>query len=312
MKLNPIFKMNGTCRALLFAALALLSGGALKAQSGGNNFFDNSVNGINLGNASGGSATHNATHKNWAIFALSGGVTITDPSLGGYDVLGNVGMAGSGFLNMSVAWVSGSVYQMSTSSAPVLSGGALITNTGGFGPTVNDTYLTTAAANAGTASTAAAGLVAGPGVVVSGTTTFVKTSGAGWTNSDVGVPASPLANTTYVVNLANLILSNSILTLSGTSTTNYVFNVAQYMTLSNNAHINLTGALTAANVLFNVKSYTPQYDVTLSGGSSVRGIILSPTRNVKLTGLSQVDGEVIAKAVSLSGASKVLNPYVSP
>jgi len=52
--------------------------------------------------------------------------------------------------------------------------------------------------------------------------------------------------------------------------------------------------------------------VTLSGGSEARGIILATTRAVKLTGDSKVFGEVIAKAVSLSGGSNVINPVVSP
>lgn len=175
-----------------------------------------------------------------------------------------------------------------------------------------DTYLANAVANANGASAAATSLATSPGSAITGSaTTFVQTSGAA-NNLSLGLPSTGAANTTYVVNLTNLILSNSILTLSGTSTTNYVFNVAQYMTLANNAHINLTGGLSAANVLFNVQSNTPQYDVTLSGASSVNGIILAPARNVKMTGGSEVDGEVIAKAVSLSGASKVINPFVSP
>jgi hypothetical protein len=84
------------------------------------------------------------------------------------------------------------------------------------------------------------------------------------------------------------------------------------MTLSSAAKIQLGNGLTAANVLFNVKSNTTQYDVTLSGGSQVTGIIMAPTRNFKETGGSVVYGEVIAKGVSLSGASKVINPFASP
>ena len=95
MKLNNPFKTTRICRAFLIAAFALFGTGALKAQ----NFFDNTISGINLGNASGGAT---GGHKNWAIFALSGGLTITDPTLdGSFDVLGNVGIGGAGVLTMS-------------------------------------------------------------------------------------------------------------------------------------------------------------------------------------------------------------------
>ena len=52
--------------------------------------------------------------------------------------------------------------------------------------------------------------------------------------------------------------------------------------------------------------------MTLSGGSEAHGIILATTRAVKETGDSKIYGEVIAKSVSLSGASNVINPLVSP
>jgi predicted acyltransferase (DUF342 family) len=103
--------------------------------------------------------------------------------------------------------------------------------------------------------------------------------------------------------------------LNGTATTNYVINVNRYMSLAGGAKINLAGGITPQNVLYNVNQNTingVQYDVTLSGGSEARGIILATTRAVKLTGDSKVFGEVIAKSVSLSGSSNVINPLVSP
>jgi predicted acyltransferase (DUF342 family) len=87
------------------------------------------------------------------------------------------------------------------------------------------------------------------------------------------------------------------------------------MSLAGGAKINLAGGITPQNVLYNVNQNTinvVQYDVTLSGGSEARGIILATTRAVKLTGDSKVFGEVIAKSVSLSGSSNVINPLVSP
>jgi hypothetical protein len=310
MKLNRTLKMTAVCRALLIAAFALMSGGALKAQG---NFFDNSVTAgsqtITLGTAGGGTG-----YQNWAIFALSGGVTITDPtSGGGYDVLGNVGMAGSGYLNMSVAWVSGGVYNP-TGTGNLFSGGSYAS--GGAGA-MGGTYFPTAVTNAQNASGAAT--AAGAGGSITGTGINALTYGGAFTGtpgtialSGTSASITGQANQTYVLNLTNLALASSTLTLVGTASTNFVFNIAQYMVLSNAAHIVLSGGLQPQNVLFNVQSNTPQYDVTLSGASTANGIILAPTRNVKMTGASAVTGEVIANAVSLAGASKVINPTVSP
>ena len=296
--MKNILQLPRAFRAILVAAFALFGTGALEAA----NFFDNSVGGIDLGNASGGSSTINSTHKNWAIFALSGGVTITDPSYinGAYDAVGNIGMAGTGVLTLSNASINGSVYNVS-GNGPVLSGTTSISNSGTAGPTVDATYLNNAATSAGLASTNAAAMTA-----TIGTTTIAFNDGANHTVNATGAIT--------VLNLQDLILSgiNTVLTLNATAPNqNFVINVSRYMTLSANAQIQLTGGLGANNVLFNVKN-TNTYDVTLSGASVVNGIILAPSRNVKLTGASVVNGEVIGKGVSLSGRSKVINPFVSP
>ena len=137
-------------RAFLIAAFAILGAGALKAA----NFFDNTVAGFNLGNASGGGNFSTTGHRNWAIFAMSGGVTITDTSLdGSFDVLGNVGIAGAGVLTMSASKIQGSVYRDSGGYVP--SGSPVITGTNTTG---NGAYLNTAVANANTASVGWGGL----------------------------------------------------------------------------------------------------------------------------------------------------------
>lgn len=294
--MKNILQLPRAFRAILVATLALVGAAAAKAD----NFFDNAIGGIDLGNASGGSSTINPTHKNWAIFALSGGVTITDPSYinGAYDAVGNIGMAGSGVLTLSNASINGSVYNIS--GGPVLSGTTFISNSGTAGPTVDATYLNNAASSALTASTNAAAMVA-----TNATPTIAFNDGA---NHIIGATGA-----ITVLNLQDLILSglNTVLTLNGTASQNFVVNVSRYMTLSSSAQIQLSGGLGVNNVLFNVKN-TNTYDVTLSGTSVVNGIILAPSRNVKLTGASVVNGEVIGKGVSLSGRSKVNNPFVSP
>jgi len=90
-----------------------------------------------------------------------------------------------------------------------------------------------------------------------------------------------------------------------------VINVTRFLSLSAGASIQLSGGLQPQNVLFNLRN-SASSDVTMSGGSKLEGIILAANRNVKMTGGSQVTGEVIARGISLSGHSKVINPVVSP
>ncbi len=308
MKTDIISKMSHLSRALLIATLALAGAASVKAQ----NFFDNTIDGtVNLGNASGGSPANG--HNNWAIFSLSGNVTITDPtpytpgSVPSYDVIGNIGIAGSGKLSMTDSYADGYVSE-NTLGSSLAGNGANPYFKGTIG--VNSALITFAHNDAIAASAAAAALTATPGTV----TTAVFTSGK--TEADLGI-TGPLAGNTYVLNLTDLILqgTSAILTLHGTATTNYIINIDRYMSLSGGAQINLSGGLTAANVLYNVNQNSinhVQYDVTLSGGSQATGIILATTRAVKQTGASVVNGEVIAQSVSLSGASKVINPFASP
>jgi hypothetical protein len=330
MKTDIVSKISRLSRALLVATLALAGTASVKAD----NFFDNTISGINLGNASGGTT---GGHRHWAIFTLGGSVTITDPTpylpgsvppgqapdsyystAGSADVYGNVGIYGSGRLSMTNSYINGFVDQYSSPTNVFAGNGA---NPYFLGSITHDSaYLQQAYNDAIAASAAAkylgtpAGLSANPTVVLGSATTAVITSAK--SQADLGITGS-LAGNTYVLNLTDLILqgTSAVLTLNGTATTNYVINVNRYMSLAGGAKINLAGGITPQNVLYNVNQNTingVQYDVTLSGGSEARGIILATTRAVKLTGDSKVFGEVIAKSVSLSGSSNVINPLVSP
>lgn len=322
MKPNLLSTMSRASRMLLLATLALVSAGALRVQGG--NFFDGAVtvgaSNIDLGNTSGGNT---GGHHSWAIFALSGGVTITDPvstyltDSNSYDVLGNVALGGSGNLTMVASWIKGGVWVTSNSqTVPTnpIAGAQFYQNP----KNVDSAYLTTGVMQATAASNAATS--AGSGGSITSNLTFtglaaIPNGGSGTISLTGTASITPsVLNATYVLNVMDLILSGNAaaLTLNGSDQTNYVFNINRFMTLSSAAKIVLGGGgITAANVLYNVKSYTTQYDVALSGGAEVRGIILAKDRNVKLTGASKVYGEVIARSVSLSGISKVINPFPS-
>ena len=294
--------LSAAKRALI-AVIALLASTGADAQ----NFFDDTILGVDLGNASGGNT---GVHRAWAIFALSGGVTISDASLSAQpDVKGNVGLGGTGNLTMTLSQISGTVYNETGS----YNGNGTVTG----GIVTDASYVNTAAKNATTASNTAAGL----------STTTVGLSVFGSTPASVlsNTPAAFLLNNvpggitdnghsgTYVLNLNDLILSGAgaIFTITGTTSTNYVINVNRYLGLSSGAQIALSGGLTPRNVLFNVKS-TSTNDVGFGGGASLSGILLAPNRNVKLTGAATIVGEVIGKSVSLSGSSRVINPVISP
>jgi hypothetical protein len=328
MKTEIVSKMSSLSRALLVATLALAGTASVKAAPG--NFFDGSVSGVDLGNASGGTT---GGHRHWAIFTLGGNVTITDPTpylpgsvppgqaldpyystAGSADVYGNVGISGSGRLSMTNSYINGFVDQNSSPTNVFAGNGG---NPYFLGSITHDSaYLLQGYNDAITASAVAKALatnVGGGGGTAA--TTAVITSAK--SEVDLGIALGGQANTTYVLNLTDLILqgTSAVLTLNGTATTNYVINVNRYMSLAGGAKINLAGGITPQNVLYNVNQNTingVQYDVTLSGGSEARGIILATTRAVKLTGDSKVFGEVIAKSVSLSGSSNVINPLVSP
>lgn len=316
MKLTPFFQTTRLSRTLLIAAFALLGTGALKAQ----NFFDNTISGINLGNASGGNT---GGHQTWAIFALSGGVSVTETSTDPYaiDVRGNIGIAGTGKLTLSATEIKGTAYGASASAISNSGGTFYNMNLPGAVPATAQTTLNnsqsayvaqaaTDALNASAAALAAGSLIPGSGSI---------SLSAGATQTINAMAA------VTVMNLTDIILSGAgtALTLNGSANQNFVINVSRYMSLSTLAEIKLTGGLTAQNVLFNVYNTAVAVgniaansanlqDVTLSGGAKVSGIILAPTRNVKLTGDSTVVGEVIGKSVSLSGSSNVFNPLVSP
>lgn len=103
---------------------------------------------------------------------------------------------------------------------------------------------------------------------------------------------------------------NAALTLQGDSHTTFIINVDDKFTMAGNTRITLSGGLTWDNVLFNVLGGG---DVILNGNAQLEGIILATERTVKLSGRSQVRGEVIAGAVKMSGASVVGRaPVVSP
>jgi hypothetical protein len=127
---------------------------------------------------------------------------------------------------------------------------------------------------------------------------------------------SAIANTTYVLNLVDLILSGSasILTFSGNNQDNvkYIINVARFFSLSGGSSIVLTNGLVPTDIIFNVlpdpySTYT--YDATLGRGSHISGILIAKNRSIKLTSASSINGQGIGNALLLSGGSTITGGY---
>jgi len=253
-------------------------------------FFTGSVDGIDLGAA--GDTYH------WAIFSLGGNVSISDitynPSFA--DVLGNIGQAGKSTVSVVKGRVQGDVW-VHTGGSVGVSGGAI---TGSIlqGSTY-DTVLNHGVSDATSASLFANSLAATPGSL----------STIHLSNSSLSISAGSIAN--YVMHITDFVLSSSTLTLSGTASQHFIIDVTGNFSLSGASQVLLSGGLTPQDVLFNIVGSSPS-SIGLSGGSSLKGIVLAPNRMVTLSGGSSDLGEVIAQKITLSGSSQVHNPLVSP
>jgi choice-of-anchor A domain-containing protein len=115
---------------------------------------------------------------------------------------------------------------------------------------------------------------------------------------------------TVVLTLRNFRLANNaVFTLQATATTTFIINVSGQFSLSGHARIVLSGGVQWNNVLFNVRGTSGA--VSISGHASLQGILMANQRAVTLGGHAEVIGEIIAKRVDLSGASRVTHPPIT-
>jgi hypothetical protein len=99
--------------------------------------------------------------------------------------------------------------------------------------------------------------------------------------------------------------------LSGDVTNNFIINVSNQFSLSGSSKIVLSGGVTWDNVLFNV--HGTGSDVTLSGQSSMAGILMATKRTVNISGTVSVGqhggpfGEVVGNKVVLSSGAQIVH-----
>jgi len=224
----------------------------------------------------------------YTVFSLSKGVTVNGGLISQPDIVGDIGaLGGTVSLNNNVL-VSGNVYY---SGSFVHHNQSSITGSA-FNGALTVAALQQAAADAQSASQ----------------TAFTLTATAGFaSNYTVKTDLTLNGTGNVVLNLKTFVVkNNATLTLAGDSSTTFVINVTKQFLL-NNGHIELSGGLTASNVLFNIGGQIET--ASILAGSSLEGILLAPNAVIKVTGNSQITGKVIGKKIVLSGKNP---PVVSP
>ena len=117
---------------------------------------------------------------------------------------------------------------------------------------------------------------------------------------------------TVTLKLGHFVLSdNSTFTLQGTATTTFIIKVKNQFSLTGNAKVVLMGGVQWDDVIFIVRGKGDV--VSLSRHARLEGILIAKKRKVRLRNHSMVHGQVIARAIALSGASRIDQPpIVSP
>lgn len=219
--------------------------------------------------------------QRWSVFSL-GSNTTRDEFSGNAFIQGDVGVAGVGDIALEdTATIHGDLYYRSNGTLNMDPGaqitGAQIHN--------QDSLLDNEAAAAIATSRHAARL----------RSNFFAPTDLELTGSrNFTVTGAPGAN--VVLKLGNFTLSgNSTFTLQGTASTTFIINVTEQFALSGNAKIVLSGGVQWNNVLFNICGKDSA--VTVSGNSSLSGMLMAIRRTVQLSGGASLTGEVIGNRV---------------
>lgn len=255
----------------------------------------------------------------WAIFALTGGVTVTDTTsvtFGSPTVRGNIGIAGNSITLSGTAKVDGTAY-VKTGGTLRRSGSAQINGPGNLG-VANAQYfqggaydtLTNNAKNDAIAASAQADALAD--YAPSGIVTRPGWNSLTTVNQNTSLSLNDTAGGTHVsLHLTDFVVyGGATFTLTGTAQTTYVITVTNKFSLVG-GNVVLGGGLLPENVLFNVLS--TGVDISLASAAQFSGVLLAPGRTVNLTAASTAAGTIIAGKVNISGGSRVLKPvYISP
>lgn len=243
----------------------------------------------------------------WAALTTNGKLTASSTSTGNpgkIDFFGNVGVWATTNSNaklvLSNSSIQGDVF-LRKGGTKTLSGasqiiGNFFQNTGSANN--YDNILSTAAANAATLSNNIS--------LLSGTTNFTSSfslSGGSVIANNSNLTITATNNSPVVLKLTDFVLNNSSVTLVGSSNSKFIINICDDFALSNGSLITFGGTLNPKNVIFNIGD-----SAAMSGASEFNGILLANNTTVAFSGGSSVYGEVIGKAITLSGSSKIKPP----
>lgn len=219
---------------------------------------------------------------NYGVFELSG--SNGSLSASGDSIYGNVALDNTTNNNkdtFSGATVTGSVALGGRSVQYSISGGHV--------PTPSIVNLSAANASAISASATAAG--------------FTPEKTYGTIASATTISGNSAFN---VFNLSGINLSGANLTIHGTASETFVFNVSGSLVMSG-ASIVLTGGVTANNVIFNVLGSGG----TRLSGSTLNGTILDVGSAISLSGAT-INGAVLSeKQISISGGTINVDPFAA-
>jgi hypothetical protein len=228
------------------------------------------------------------TAANFAILAKTG-VADSNPSISA--ITGNVGVspaAGSTITGLSCTEVSQKIYDVDG------------TYTGGHNSNV--TCLMPGPGNSGANKTLVDNAVLDMGTAYTAASAPATTAGVG---ANLNVGAGTLNGQTFVPGVytwgTNTTITGDI-TLAGSASSVWVFQVTGTLTLNTNKHILLSGGAVASNIFWQVTGAT-----TLQAGSTFQGTILDQT-NIAMQASAILNGRALAQsAVTLIGDT-VVNP----
>ena len=231
--------------------------------------------------------------QHWAIFSLGSGKFVNNSS-----VDGDVAVDGAGKILLgNGAMIYGDLYFRSTGTLTTgRSSGITGRPIGNADPMLDDDARSAMAAS-NRAAFLTPNFATPTSLSLGGQDNFTVTGGPGQN---------------VVLSLNNFrFTGNSTFTLQGTATTTFIINVSKQFALSANSAIVLSGGVQWNDVLFNITG--SGRNVSLSGNSSLTGIVMAPNRMVRLSGNARITGEVIAGRVTLSGSASITHPpIVSP
>lgn len=235
--------------------------------------------------------------QDYAAFTTNGTFSASTGLMNEIDVFGNVGVFGSS-LTLSNSVINGNATLKKDGKFNVPNSSQITGSR--FQSQSYDTILQQGVSDAKTFTSQVKSL--------NGTSNFTATGftmGSTMNLVNQNVTLSATDNNPVVLKLSSGSLTNSTLTLNGSSTSHFIFDIAGGAFAAGNSNVLLTGGLTVGNVAFVLEGGSAS---SITGNSTVNGLIVAVDRDFTMSGGSLLNGELIGKSITLSGGSKIKKP----